>query len=526
MLRTPLRCWWILLLLFASRAWAAEPVKRYAVIVANNQSLDEGVAPLAYAVDDGAKYLELFEAAGAQTALLASFDADSARRHPDAASVATPPRRADVLAATERMFAQIRADAQAGRETHFYFVYTGHGSLGPNREGYVNLADARFKRSELYREILARSPATFNHVILDACYAYFLVLKRGGKDKEGDFRAAVRDFLRAEELASYPNTGVLLASSTDSETHEWSLWEAGIFSHELRSGLLGPADVDGDGLVTYAEAAAFIEAANAAIDVPKARLRVFYRPPPARKDVPLLDLAPLRAGPVPTLEIEPEHVGQYYLEDSLGVRVADLHPTSEQSVRVALLGKAPFWLRTSEREALLPAKAQVVASQLAFAPLSATAKGSVEQTFRKSLFLVPFGLSFYRGAVAERGRLEEEFVVEERLVQRAEIRPKLVWGIGTLAAAVAIGATSAAVYGMAADAHGQYETAKTQQDAQRLHAMTQDRLYASRTLAGVAGAAAIAGVVLLVVDAKEKPSIAVNIAPGPSSVSAGVSGRW
>ncbi|MGC4116839.1 MAG: hypothetical protein QM765_20215 [Myxococcales bacterium] len=509
------------LLLAVTGARAAEPSKRYAVIVSNNESLDEGVAPLSFAVDDGAKYLELFRAVGTQAELLARFDADAARRHPEAAKVAIPPRRADVLAAIERQFAAIRADRKAGLETHFYFLYTGHGSLGANHEGYVNLADARLTRSELYHEVLARSPATFNHLVLDACYAYFFVLKRGEREKEGDYRAAIRDFLRAEELASYPNTGVLLATSTTSETHEWSHWEAGIFSHELRSGLLGPADVDRDGRVTYDEAAAFVEAANSAIDVPRARLRVFYRPPTSRRDVPLVNL---RASQAPVLEVEPEQAGQYYLEDAAGVRVADFHPSPEQGVRVSLVGQAPFWLRSYEREALLPDQPKVAAAQLEFEPRTERARGSVERSFRKNLFLVPYGVSFYRDAMAERAWVEDTARLE--LAKSAGPRAKVVWGAGTLGAAALLGASSGMAYALAADSHRQYLNARTQEGSDIFRATTVDRVNASRVLAGVAGAAAIAGAVLLVVDWREQAAISVGAAPTPLGVAASVSGSF
>lgn len=508
-------------MLAGAPAVGAEPARRYAVIVANNQAVDDELAPLAYAVDDGAKYDELFRASGAQTALLAEFGPDAARRYPLAAASARPPRRAEVLGALERVFAQIRLDAQAGRETHFYFVYTGHGGLGPNREGYLNLADGRFGRTEFYRQVLARSPATYNHVVLDACYAYFLVLKRGDAEREGDFRAAVRDFLRAEELASYPNTGVILASSASSETHEWSQWEAGIFSHELRSGLLGPADVDGDGAVSYPEAASFVEAANAAIEVPRARLRVFYRPALVRPDLPLFELAALRA--LPTMEIEPENAGRFHVEDARGVRVADFHPSREQTVRVALLGTAPFWLRTPEREALLPEGERVAFAGLEFRPLSAPAKGSVELTFRRNLFQIPFGLSFFRGATAERDRLAEEL----RLRQSAPpARSTAAIGWGLVGGAATLGAASGVAYLMANWAYDRYDHAAVYHDARRYRGMTEDRLLASRILVGVAGVAAAAGITLLVIDGSEDRSLALGVAPGPSGAAAAVSGTW
>ena len=50
--------------------------------------------------------------------------------------------------------------------------------------------------------------------------------------------------------------GVVVATSSEAETHEWSRFDGGVFSHELRSGLLGSADLDGDGQVRYDEIAA------------------------------------------------------------------------------------------------------------------------------------------------------------------------------------------------------------------------------------------------------------------------------
>jgi len=378
-----------------------EPPRLYALVVANNQSLDEGLAPLSFADDDGARFFELFQAAGAETRLFTVLDPEAQRRYPEAAKSARPPERRAVLAAVDALFAQMARDKAVGRETHFFFVFSGHGNVGANREGYIHLLDSRFRRSELYRELIARSPASFNHLILDACHAYFLVQKRGDSEREGDYRAAVRDFLRAEELESYPTTGVILAASSESETHEWGQWEAGIFSHELRSALLGAGDVDGDGRVTYAEAAAFVEAANAAVVDPKARLRVFYRPPAARVDVALSELQALRQ--VPWLQLDSQRAERYHIEDSRGVRVADLHPSREQPMRVALLGQPPFALRTPEQEALLSvAGGTIEVASLSFQPWSSAKKGSAEESFRRYLFATAYGVGFYQGHVTAR----------------------------------------------------------------------------------------------------------------------------
>ena len=72
------------------------------------------------------------------------------------------------------------------------------------------------------------------------------------------------------------------------ESHEWAGFEAGVFSHEVRSGLFGAADADGDGRVTYAEIAAFVRRANEAIPADRFRPQVLARPP--QGDGMLVDL--------------------------------------------------------------------------------------------------------------------------------------------------------------------------------------------------------------------------------------------
>ncbi|MBN1962477.1 MAG: PEGA domain-containing protein [Deltaproteobacteria bacterium] len=375
-------------------------LQRYAIIIGNNLSLDANTSPLTFADDDAARFFELFSAAEAKIQLFTVLDANAQKRYAKAAKQAQPPLRRKILSAIDNMFKQIRDNNASGITTHFYFIFSGHGNVGANHEGYINLQDARFHRSELYREVLARSPATYNHLILDACHAYFLVNKRGDGDSEryGDYQVAVRDFLRTEELASYPNTGVLLASSSESKTHEWSLWESGVFSHELRSALVGGADVNSDGKVTYAEAAAFIEAANVAIPDPKARLRVFYQAPQVNIDAPIFDTKNLQQKA--SIVIEPSVANHYFVEDKRGVRILDVHPTNEQTVRVALIGNAPFFIKTETKESRPINKGIHSLARLKFRPLSLSHRGSTETSFRRYLFSQPFGENFYKGLIA------------------------------------------------------------------------------------------------------------------------------
>ena len=495
----------LILYLLPAVSDAADQHNMYAVIVANNQSLDEDMLPLRFADDDGAKYFELFEAAGAETALLTVLDPDAQRRFPAAQRAAIPPKKDAVMGAVAGMFEKIAADRARGVRADFFFIYSGHGNVGANREGYLNFLDARFTRSELYRSILAKSPATANHVILDACHAYFMVNKRGGADKRGDYKDAVRAFLAEEALRSYPNTGVILAASSESETHEWSLWESGIFSHELRSALLGPGDVDGDGSITYHEVAAAVEAANAAIDIPKARLKVYYQPPASDVSAPLMTLS--RFGSVQKLVMPEAMAGRYFIEDGRGIRVADFNYSREQAITIALAGEGPFYLRNEATEAGIEGKKEtVLASALSFAKRSDASRGSVERSFRRNLYMTPFGLGFYRGtlAVRETDHYTPSGGEEARVDAAVEKKGLRVLGFTLLGAGLAAGIGSGIAYGMSRASYDAYNDSTSETDASEYQRDTENRLLTSRILLGAGVAMAVSGSLVLLIDRKKR----------------------
>jgi len=471
--------------------------KIYAVVIGNNHSLDSGVAPLLFADNDAARYYELFRAAGADLALFTVLDEDAQRRFPEASAIARPPKRDDITNTLNGFFENMAQDQEKGIETQFYFVFSGHGGLGENQEGYLNLLDDKLTRSMLYREILARSKASFNHVILDACKAYFVVNKRGGRDKTGDYRHVIREFLRKEDLASYPNTGVILAASSESETHEWSRWQSGIFTHELVSALLGGGDVNRDGRVTYREAAAFVEAANAAIDDPNLRLRVFFRAPAMRADAALMENRALAVQAF--VQVEPEHSDKYYIEDARGLRVADFHPSREQSMEIALLGQAPFFLRTDEREAVLEAPSGPVSlKDFPLNPRSISSRGSADLSFKRFLFNTPFGIGFYNGlqtANPEDLSFEIQVPADEDSLR---ILPSVGWGT------LGIGSVSAVVggvfYSQANATYREYMNAKDLAIAESLHQKTLEQSRVAEILCIAGGSAALVGAALLVWD--------------------------
>lgn len=485
----------------ASQGYDGPREQYYVVIVANNHSLDDDVASLRYADDDGAKYFEMFHGAGAKTALLTVLDPDAQKRFPGAAAVAVPPRRETLLAKAAEFFSEMARANRAGIKTHFVFVYSGHGNVGPNREGYLNLMDSRFRRSELFHEILAKSPASYNHLILDACHAYYMVNKKGASDKQGNYTNLVRNFLSTEEIRQYPNTGVILAASSESETHEWSQWESGIFSHELRSALLGGGDVNGDGKVTYDEAAACVEAANAGIQISKARLKVFYQPPAMNREQALMNLGSFDTTAVKVV-FPGDMAGRYCIEDARGVRVADFHYSSDQTVTLALPGVAPFFIRTDSTESSIESPAsQVYASNLTFQPRTAASKGSVESSFRQDLYTIPFGMGFYRGALAMLPELDEPTPVLVQQDGPERSRPGRVSGWIALGSGVAMGAGSAIAYGLANRSYDKYRDAEDMTTADARQAEAENRLLTSRVLLGVGSAFAVTGAVLMIVDA-------------------------
>src|SRR5262249_20013615 len=141
-------------------------------------------------------------------------------------------------------------------------------------------------------------------------------------------RRPVQDFAHAVyELGKDPRVGLLLSTSSATESHEWDAFQAGVFSHEVRSGLYGAADADRDGAVSYREMAAFVTRANEVIENDRFRPRIFARPPAARDE--LIDLRAARAR---RIAVDGAHAGRYLLEDARGVRLADFHSAPDEDV--------------------------------------------------------------------------------------------------------------------------------------------------------------------------------------------------
>ena len=389
----------------------ASGVHRYALVVGVNKAPADTLETLRYADDDAVRYHKIFSAYAEKSVLLTLLDEESQRIYSLSENItAQMPERARFDEAKNLLFNEMENSKNAGFETEFFFVYSGHGRLSPDGEGRVALLDGELSRSDLYQEVLEKSPADYNHLIIDACSAYYFVHSKGEEetvkeDRTGRIRREeINDFFDTDQLSKFPNTGVVLSTSNEAQTHEWSRFSSGVFSHEVRSGLLGGADITGDGLIEYSELLAFVEAANHHISVSKARLKVSINPPEKRLGRPLFDTNALESCLI--LKVSAEHSGRYFIDSANGERYVDWNRTNEHPLTIALLSHDIYFIRDIERK--LEYRVSTLENETTsirldrLTPLNHhdSAKGTVEEDFRKSLFKEPFGEGFYNGVVA------------------------------------------------------------------------------------------------------------------------------
>lgn len=395
-----------LLLSFSLALAAGAPAPVYALIVANNASNDAKLAPLQFADDDGARYHRVFEPRARALRFLSVLDDDTQRRFPGLAAQTRPPTRAGLVAALGELNALMREARARGEQPVFFFVFTGHGKRGADGEGTIALLGHDFTRAELFAEVLEPLEASTAHLVIDACDSYFFVNQRGGLPSAPAQAAAVAQFLSERSLERFPHVGVVLSTSSQQESHEWAAIRAGVFSHEVVSALLGAADVNADGRVEYSELRAFVAAANLEVKDPRGHVQLFARPPASDRAAPLADLRhPSRYG---FLLLPDASQGRHWLEDDRGVRLLELHKEPGRPVLLALPPARRYFLHREGQQAPVEGVAEGAlrhAAQLAWAPETFAARGSLDESFREHLFARPYGTRFYAGFVASGGDL-------------------------------------------------------------------------------------------------------------------------
>jgi hypothetical protein len=365
---------------------------RFAIVIGNNQPETSRAATLRYADDDALATHSLLLQAGVDSVLLTTLDEDTHRMKP-AVTPNAPPRGQSLDAVFDDVTAKIRRAGERGATTELLLFYSGHGDVDGG-EGYVVLEDSRLTRGMLYA-LLARSPATRNHVFVDACKSYFLAFDKGPGGQRTSYAAS---FIAAGVPGQLANTGFVLSTSSDRDSHEWERYEAGILSHELRSALRGAADADHDGRITYAELGAFLVTANSAI--PNARFRPdFMVQPPGRdlhRDVLRWDshLPAFQLGDPAAARDATRAVGHVYVESARGERVLDAHPSRGHVLSLRLPDERPLFIRKDDGTAELVIKERepVVLAWQTASPPEIGRKGALHLAFER-LFAVAFGPS-------------------------------------------------------------------------------------------------------------------------------------
>jgi len=292
--------------------------------------------------------------------------------------------------------------------------------------------------------------------------------------------------------------GLLLSSSVSGESHEWQGFEAGVFSHEVRSGLYGAADANGDGQVTYSEIGAFVARANEDITNDRFRPQVFARPP--QQSELLVDL---RGAAEHELRLEgPQADAHYLLEDGQGVRLLDFHGTGRAATHLMRpAGEGPLYLRRlpdgGERTIPRP-DGVVVLNELPETSPRTQARGAAHEAFGR-LFTLAFDdqavRSWDRREADLQARLEDARRDDESERSRARLRKVL--GISALAVAAGA-ATGATLFELSAQRlHDQAPPRENHDQAVSRNDRIDTRNYAALGLGIGAVAAAASGVVLL-----------------------------
>lgn len=504
----------ILAALLAAAPGGAADVARFALVVGHNASDDPKTQDLRYADDDAVATHRLLSTAGVESVLLTELDEGTRSLYPGLDF--QHPTLDNLVAAMKRQRHAMEAASTAGKNTEFLFFYSGHGDV-ENGQGYVTLNGGRLTRSLLYSEILGNSTADRNHIFVDACKSYFLIFDRG---PGGRRRPSPVSFVDRVGASRFTNTGFVLSTSSDRDSHEWEQFQAGVFSHEVRSALWGSADADGDGVITYAELGAFLTNANAAIPNERFRPDFMVRPPgpkPGDLESPVLGWANGTA----TLHVD-RAAGHIYLENATGTRIVDSHLARDTKSEIRLPAQRPLFVRETAtgNEFLLEANSSFQLSELSPQPVEMSRRGALHVAFTL-LFERPFDAgtvtSFTRSYLEAGDPLDRIVVVETEENDEASVwEQTALWGgVGFAALGIA--------FNLGACEHGESHKNASQQGKAAANSTIRNLNTAAVISYAVAGAALTTWLTLRLWP--ESDGSSVSIAPTVGDGSVGISVR-
>ncbi|MGV3625469.1 MAG: caspase family protein [Archangium sp.] len=487
-----------LMLLSMSAAPESSP-KLFALVVGHNRAASAATADLRYADDDALALHQLLLEAGARSVLLVMPDDET--RALGGVSTLTPTEESLAMA-WKQLRGELTAAKEAGHRVEFLFFFSGHGDIS-HGEGFLALDGGKLTRPAL-QAMLAASPAHRNHVIIDACKAYFAVM---GKGPGGTRAPWLTPFAATGTYAD--NSGFLLSTSSDGDSHEWERYQAGVFSFEVRSALRGSADIDGDGVVTYRELGGFLTRANAGITNARLRPDFLVAPPGGARglDEPVLRWPAEAASLI--VDGAPEHL---YVEAGSGHRVLELNRGSARTFRLQLPAHRPLFVRSADEksERRLDSAERTELSSIAVSRPDLARKGALAMAL-KALFSQPFDESAVEAFTVA---YAVEQPVEAPSVKRAlrTVSP-VVFGVAA--------ATGLVSLGVAVERSQVNETTSNLERVQR-----NEGIAAANVTMGISAAVAATAIGLWIFSwtGEPEPSKTVEVGVSPTGVS--VMGRF
>ena len=301
--------------------------RHFALIIGENAS-QTNQAPLKFADDDAFRAAELLSrfVHEEDLVLLATTDQQSDLRFHSWRARASAPSRRHLAKAVDQLRGRLESARRQGHRTVLFIYYAGHVEL---LDGYGNLtlADALLSHLELEEEVLQVLPADRIHFIVDACHAGALLAMRG---QEGPTPRVRRIKRQARSMQAFfqrmPHVGVIFSTSKAERTYEDVRYESGLFSHVVRSGLLGGADINGDRRISYRELRGFLNGAFATVRPAVFQPNTFvYAPHEARLPGAEAQEIIVDYAAASTIELPADLSGHLTLQDDRRLRVAELN---------------------------------------------------------------------------------------------------------------------------------------------------------------------------------------------------------
>jgi len=230
------------------------------------------------------------------------------------------PLTVELLARLRNIRDSIRREQTAGKHAEVFFYYSGHSD-----ESGLLLGEEKLSYLEL-RKAITDLKADVSVAILDSCASGAFTRIKGG--------VRVQPFLSDSSVDA--KGYAFLTSSSESEASQESDQLAGsFFTHFLVSGLRGAADLSGDGKVTlneaynyaFSETLSRTEGTSVGAQHPSYDIQL-----KGSGELVLSDLS------IPTgiLVFSEPLLGRFFIRDTRGVLVAEVHKSAGKSLTIAL----------------------------------------------------------------------------------------------------------------------------------------------------------------------------------------------